>query len=234
MSGGAGGRPAGPGGVAGGAEHDPGTGSGAGAARADGGLAVHLLPGRGEDHGRRPGRHPDRGLGRAAVRGRAPVELRRVRLPGAATAVRPERLRRDPARPVRVRREADGGEFHHRRQEQRPDRGGGQVGHRARRCGRTGRRWPSSREMRTMDLWYAHLSEDDLRAAIAKVAAAGHCARRTASRARTERARAARAPTTVAEPGRSTPSGRRAAQAGRQDAAQGAHPGQPAGPVQAR
>ena len=29
---------------------------------------VHLLPGRGEDHGRRPGRHPDRGAGRAAVR----------------------------------------------------------------------------------------------------------------------------------------------------------------------
>ena len=29
-------------------------------------------------------------------------------------------------------------------------------------------------DMRTMDLWYAHLSEDDLRAAIAKVAPTGH------------------------------------------------------------
>ena len=27
-------------------------------------------------------------------------------------------------------------------------------------------------QMRTMDLWYAHLSEDDLRAAVGKVAAA--------------------------------------------------------------
>ena len=31
-------------------------------------LAVHLLPWRGEDHGRRPGRHPDGGVDGAAVR----------------------------------------------------------------------------------------------------------------------------------------------------------------------
>ena len=108
-------RPSGSGRVIGGAERDPGAGSGAGAARPDGGVAVHLLPGRGQDHGRRPGRHTDGGVGRAAVRGRAPVELRRVRLPGTPIVVRPERLRRDTARAVRVRREAHGRQFHHRR-----------------------------------------------------------------------------------------------------------------------
>ena len=124
---------------------DPGAGPGAGPARPDDGLPVHVLPRRGEDHGHRPGRHPDRRVDRAAVRGRAPVQLRGVRLPGTATVVRPQRLRRDPARPVRVRREADGGQLHHRRPEQRADHGRGDVRHRRRRCGPTGRRWPSSR-----------------------------------------------------------------------------------------
>ena len=57
---------------------------------------------------------PTAGLDVAAVRRRAPVELRRVRLARADAAVRPERLRRDPAGAVRVRREADGGELHDR------------------------------------------------------------------------------------------------------------------------
>ena len=62
---------------------------------------------------------PTAGSRRPAVRGRAPVELRGVRLAGAAAVVRPERLRRDVARPVRVRRQADGGQLHDRRAEQR-------------------------------------------------------------------------------------------------------------------
>ena len=125
---------------------------------------------------------PTAGLARAAVRGRAPVQLRGVRLPGAATGVRPQRLRRDPARAVRVRRETDGGQLHHRRPEQRPHQGRRTGRRRPRRCGPTGRRWPRFARMRTMDLWYAHLSEDDLRAAIAQTRHRGH----RASKARQE------------------------------------------------
>ena len=110
--------------AAGGAERHPGAGPGAGAARPDDGLAVHLLPGRGQDHGRRPDGHPGRRAGRPAVRRRPPVELRRVRLARAAAAVRPERLRRDAAGAVRVRREADGGELHDRGPQQRVRQGG--------------------------------------------------------------------------------------------------------------
>ena len=110
-----------------GAERDPRGGSGAGAPRPDDGLAVHLLPGRGEDHGRRSGGHADRRAERAAVRGCAPVEFRGLRLAGAGVGVRPQRLRRDTAGAVRVRREADGGQLHHRgpqqRRSARPTRG---------------------------------------------------------------------------------------------------------------
>ena len=69
--------PPGPGRPAGGAERHPGAGPGAGPARPDDGLAVHLLPGRGQDHGGGPGGHAGGRAGRPAVRRRAPVELRR-------------------------------------------------------------------------------------------------------------------------------------------------------------
>ena len=115
---------AGPGRAAGGAGHHPRAGPGAGAARPDDGLAVHLLPGRRQDHGGGPGGHAGGRAGGPAVRGCAPVELRRVRLARAAAAVRPERLRRDAAGAVRVRREADGGELHDRRPQQRLLQGG--------------------------------------------------------------------------------------------------------------
>ena len=62
--------------------------------------------------------------GGPAVRRCAPVELRRVRLARAQAAVRPERLRRDAAGAVRVRREADGGELHDRGPQQRVRQGG--------------------------------------------------------------------------------------------------------------
>ena len=94
---------AGPGGVA-------GAGAGAGAARADAGVPVHVLPGRGAADGGGPGRHACLGAAGAVVRGRAPVEFRRVRLAGAAAGLRRQRLRRDPARPVRVGRQAAGRE----------------------------------------------------------------------------------------------------------------------------
>ena len=50
-------RPPGSGGAARGTEPHPGTGPGAGASRPDAGLAVHVLPGRRQDHGRRSEGH---------------------------------------------------------------------------------------------------------------------------------------------------------------------------------
>ena len=96
--------------------------------------------------------HPHRRPPGAAVRGCAPVELRGVRLARAAAAVRPERLRRDPPGAVRVRRQADGGQLHHRRPQQRLRQGrhpGGDAGVGGGLPGGDGRlrrrwaRWPS-------------------------------------------------------------------------------------------
>ncbi len=97
-----------------GAEHHSGARPRARPTWADVGLAVHVLSGRREDHGRGSRGHPDRRVGRPAVRRRAPLELRCVCLSRANAAVRPERLRRDAPRSVRVRREADGSELHDR------------------------------------------------------------------------------------------------------------------------
>ncbi len=94
---------AGPGGVA-------GAGAGAGPARADAGVPVHVLPGRGAADGGGPGRHARLRAAGAAVRGRPPVEFRRVRLAGAQPGLRRQRLRRVPARAVRVGRQAAGRE----------------------------------------------------------------------------------------------------------------------------
>ena len=73
---------------------------------------------------------PVAGLNVAALRRRAPVQLRAVRLARAAPVVRPERLRRDAPRPVRVGREAHGGQLHDRRAAQRlqQERGAGHHG----------------------------------------------------------------------------------------------------------
>ena len=87
-----------------------GAGTGAGAPRADAGVAVHVLPRSGAADGGGPGHHARLGAAGAAVRGRAPVQLRRVRLAGTAAGLRHQRLRRDPARPVRVGRQAAGRE----------------------------------------------------------------------------------------------------------------------------
>ena len=72
--------------------------------------------------------HAHRRPARPAVRRRASVELRRVRLARAAVVVRPERLRRDPPGAVRVRRQAHGGQLHHRRPQQRVRQGRHQGG----------------------------------------------------------------------------------------------------------
>ena len=109
---------------------------------------------------------PTAGLDRAAVRRRPPVQLRGVRLPRAATDVRPQRLRRDPARALRVRREAAGGELHDRRAQQRVRQGRCPGRVTPRQSLPTARRWPSFAQMRTLDIWYAHLAEDDILAAV--------------------------------------------------------------------
>ena len=70
--------------------------------------AFTLLSGCCATDGRGPGHHADVGAVGAAVRRRAPVQFRRVRLAGAASGLQCQRLRRDPARPVRVGRQTDG------------------------------------------------------------------------------------------------------------------------------
>ena len=80
---------------------------------------------------------PRAGLDRPALRRRAPLELRRLRIARASAAVRPERLRRDAARAVRVRREAHGRELHDRGAQQRLH-----EGRRARRDPRLGEGLP--------------------------------------------------------------------------------------------
>ena len=77
-------------------------------------LAVRLLPGRRVDHGGGSRAHAGLGAARAAVRRRAPVELRGVRLAGAKPRLRHQRLRRDGARALGVGREAAGRELRDR------------------------------------------------------------------------------------------------------------------------
>ena len=62
---------------------------------------------------------PRAGLDGAALRRRPPVELRRVRVAGTDADVRPERLRRDAPRAVRVRRRSDWPRASRSRPEQR-------------------------------------------------------------------------------------------------------------------
>ena len=109
--------------------------------RADAGVAVHVLPrGRLPDGGgsrRRAAHRP----ARAALRRRAPVELRWVRRARPAAGVRRQRLRRDAAGPVRVGPQAPGGELRGGRPRPRVRRGrarrgqpGGHARPIARRC----------------------------------------------------------------------------------------------------
>ena len=69
-------------------------------------VAVHLLPRRRRPHGLGPRERAAHRAGRAAVRRRAPVELRRLRRTGPADGLQHQRLRRDASGAVRVGREA--------------------------------------------------------------------------------------------------------------------------------
>ncbi len=105
----------------------PGPGAGGGPppepaadpARADARLAVRLLPRVGGRHGLRPGRGSADLAHVPGVRRRAPQQLRPLRVAGAAAGLRPQRLRRDVDRPVRVGRQTAGGERRARRAGQR-------------------------------------------------------------------------------------------------------------------
>ena len=103
-------------------------------ARADARVAVRVLPRRGRADGRRPRRDPAVGPDRPAVRGRPPVELRRLRGARPRAGVRHQRLRRDGARPVGMGRQAPGGEHRRGRPLARPAAGGAARRGRGRRA----------------------------------------------------------------------------------------------------
>ena len=135
---------------------------GADPARADAGVALHLLSRCCRADGRRSCRHAAHRAPDTALRRCAPLELRGVRGSRPAADLRPQRLRRDAARPVRMGRQAAGGELRGRRT--RPRRS---TPARAARS-----TWPSARsyreamiefaEMRALDLWYARLDIEEL------------------------------------------------------------------------
>ena len=93
----------------------PGARADPAAVRADGRLAVRVPARVGCRDGRRPVRRGAHDDPRPAVRGCPRRQLRDVRLPGPAAGVRPQRLRRDPARAVRVGRQAAGRQCGRRR-----------------------------------------------------------------------------------------------------------------------
>ena len=84
-------------------------------ARADGRVAVRVLPRRGRRDGVGSRDDADDGHPGAGVRRRAPPELRHVRRTGPPAGVRRQRLRRDAPRVLRVGREAAGRECRRRR-----------------------------------------------------------------------------------------------------------------------
>ena len=153
-----------------GAGADARAGAGPDPLRADARLAVHVLPRRGGDHGRRPRGDAADGPAGAALRRRAPVELRCLRGARPAAGLRRQRLRRDAARPVRVGRQAARRELRGGRPRPRVRRqaaGGGQP---ARRRGPTARRCATFAEMRALDLWYARLDVERTGQALGRAA----------------------------------------------------------------
>ena len=92
------------------------------APRAHGPLPVHLLPRLGARHGLRPGLHSGCRDPRPVLRGRPPVQLRRVRHAGAPGHLRHQRSRRDAPGPVGVGRQAPRGELRRGLPRQRPER----------------------------------------------------------------------------------------------------------------
>ena len=131
----AGGRSARSGRVAGGAGGVAGARARPDPLRTHARLAVHVLPRCRVSDGGRPGRRAADRARRAALRRRAPVQLRGLRRARPAAGVQHQRLRRDAAGPVRVGRQAAGGQLRGgrprsrvRRQAAALDQPGGQPG----------------------------------------------------------------------------------------------------------
>ena len=129
--------------------------------------------------------------------------------PERALRVRPERLRRDAARPVRVRREAHGGQLHDRRPEQRLHRRPQARDAALASAAAYREAMAEFAEMRTMEIWYAHSSEQDLLDAVATMTGSLKGADKKAAKTRCEEAR-------------------------RKTAQEGTHPRQPAGTIETR
>ena len=96
-------------------------------------LAVHLLSRRGGGDGADLSNTPRAGSAGAALRRCTSRELRRLRVAGADARLRPQRLRRDAPRPVRVGREATRGQLRDRRARPRLHRSPAQDCRRRRR-----------------------------------------------------------------------------------------------------
>ena len=88
------------------------------------------------------------------------VELRRLRVARSAPGLRPQRLRRDAARPVGVGRQAPRGERRDRRPRPRARRGASATAAIARASRAYRRRCASSPSMRNLEIWYARLDAD--------------------------------------------------------------------------
>ena len=123
-------------------------------------LAVHLLPRRGGDHGRRPRRTPAPGCGCSSAATPTSPTSAPSRRPTAA-GLRHQRLRRDAARAVRVGRQAarrelrpspaDSGLQPHRSARDRDGRGRAP----------TGARWRFA-DLGDLDVWYTRLDVEDI------------------------------------------------------------------------
>ena len=105
---------------------------------------LHVLPRVGPHDGGRPGVHALDRDPRPVLRGRPPVQLRRLRHAGAADDLLHQRPRRDAAGAVGVGREAPGRELRRGVPGQRPERRRRQRRGHDLRPHATASRWPSS------------------------------------------------------------------------------------------
>ena len=102
---------------------------------------------------------------RPGQRRRPPLELRALRLAGADPRLRRQRLRRDAARALGVGRQAARRERRHRRPRQRLQRRARTARRRWPPSAATASGWPATPGMRLIDVWYASITDADIREA---------------------------------------------------------------------
>ena len=136
----------------------------------------------------RPRGHPEERHPGPAVRRCPPVELRGLRLPRALPALRPQRLRRDPAGTLGVGRQAPRGELR-----------GGWPGQRL-RCGglprrRAGvtasyrQRMAEFSEMGELEVWYSRIGEEEVRGLLTEARAGKRTTKKLSKNVRKTRGR---------------------------------------------